>query len=135
MWRSLGPQMQELRLLASSERVPSMQGRRPGLQGSPLLSRLHTYGQGGHGGDCLGFFILALLGFDQGVGHGGGEALQGAPVLAWAREVLGYRRYGTGPSRLSMTLSLTLAGRGMGNCHPVWRGFPTGPSKTMGVSL
>ena len=64
---------------------------------SPLLGGLHAHGQRGHGSDGLGLFVLALLGLHQGVAGGGGEPLQGAPVLACGRaRLLGY---GTGTPR------------------------------------
>lgn len=60
------------------------QARGPGREPrSPLLGCLDAHRQRGHGSDRLGFLVLALLGLDQGVAHGGGETLQGAPVLAW----------------------------------------------------
>lgn len=101
------------------------QARGPGREPrSPLLGCLDAHRQRGHGSDRLGFLVLALLGLDQGVAHGGGETLQGAPVLAWGGGGGSVRTLGAGltsslprPGGLQQDLpgalkSTSLSGRG-----------------------
>lgn len=85
--------------------------RQPGGQGSPLLGGLHPHRQRGHGGDGLGFLLLALLGLDQRVGRGGGQAPQRVPVLAWG---------GSAGSP---------GGRAAGSPRPVLRGLQLDPQR------
>lgn len=82
-------------------------GRRPR---SPLLGGLHGHRQRGHGSNSLSFLVLTLLGLDQGVAGGGGEPLQGAPVLACgsggATAQIGNRNPEHGPMGLKQHPSL-----------------------------
>lgn len=79
-------------------RQPCSASSRGGARGSPPLRGLHPHREGGHGGDGLGFFVLTLLGLDQGAGRGGGQALQGAPVLAWGRSTRSRVLWGRTPA-------------------------------------
>lgn len=65
------------------EPVGGQQGRCRQGRCSPLFGGLHAHGQRGHGGDRLGFFVLASLSLDQRTPCRGGCTLQAAPVLAW----------------------------------------------------
>lgn len=77
---------------------------------SPLLGGLHAHRQRGHGSDSLGLFVLALLGLNQRVASGGGEPLQGAPVLACGRaRLLAYGAVQQPPRRGAQAEPVTLS--------------------------